>query len=131
MNQRQLDWLLGQGITISALTNPYAVQCTADSLYFSDPDIHWNPKTGQYIAADWCLGDPFDRLSDEPVTIHETPLHWLRASRNGIVVIRWECLFPMLFDVPAVSVPASLRDKYIKHMQPARLPEVIIHETIF
>lgn len=124
MNQRQLDWLLGQGISIDALINPVAVDATDDALHFPDYDTFWNPKTGQFISSQWCLGDQYDRLSDDPLVIHETPIHWLRASRHGIVIIDWSRIFEMLRDEPDISCPGSLKQKYVKFMRPQRTPRV-------
>lgn len=124
MNQRQLDWLLGQGIALDSLINPCAVTATNDALHFSDYDTYWNPKTGQFISDEWCLGDPHYRLSTEPIVIRLNPLDWLKNRRCGIVVIRWESLFHMLWDADHIAVPAELRAKYDKYMQPPRLPKV-------
>ena len=83
----------------------------ADSITFRAMDrdavadlIAWRPESGElasWTGAAFCLGD-YDDISN-PATyfdggsllVHREPLSWLRASREGIVVVRPE-LIPLL-----------------------------------
>ena len=59
--------------------------------------IAWQPRTGQ--LASWrgqafCLGDvddifnPATYFAGDALRVHETPLQWLLAERDGIVIVR-------------------------------------------
>lgn len=59
--------------------------------------IAWQPRTGQ--LASWrgqafCLGDvddvfnPATYFAGDALHVHKTPLQWLQAERNGIVILR-------------------------------------------
>ncbi len=131
LKQSQLDWLLAQGVTTDAIVKPRSLlrdEARPGDLYIDDENAWWNVRTNQVIADHWCLGDPldgYDGMSGTWVlTIHETPLAWLKDGRRGIVVIDWTRLFDMCRDIPRISVPASLRAKYDKHMRPTRLPKL-------
>ncbi len=130
LQQSQLDWLLKQGVTMDALLWPSAVIWLDYGFYFQDDDAIWNPKTGK-ITGHFCLGadnilDADNYSVDGALQIHETPLAWLKANRNGIVVIDWSRCFDQLRDCPRVAVPKSLMAVYRRHMKPPRLPDVRI-----
>lgn len=127
MNQKQLDWLLKtERVPVDALMHPSCVEINATgALYFYEDDVSWHPKTKIFTGGP-ILGD-LDGHNPRvgPLTLHETPLHWLRDRRRGIVVITWPSIFDYLRDVPQIAVPASLREQYDQFMRPLRMPEVI------
>lgn len=149
LRQSHIDWLIAQGVPAIAIVMPYALEIARgiraeDGIFehdpvgtvwfvFNEPDdtIFWNPKTGE-VATD--LGRAFalgqDEIANPGATslgqwlhVHESPLDWLRASRRGIVVLRWELAFEQLRDVERIAVPESLVSRYEKNMKP-KLPAV-------
>jgi hypothetical protein len=149
LRQSHIDWLIAQGVPAIAIVMPYALEIARgiraeDGIFehdpvgtawfvFNEPDdtICWNPKTGE-VATD--LGRAFalgqDEIANPGATslgqwlhVHESPLDWLRASRRGIVVLRWEWAFEQLRDVERIAVPESLVSRYEKNMKP-KLPAV-------
>lgn len=131
--QKQIDWLLSKGVTTDAIVRPWSLlrdDARPGDLYIGGEDAWWNVKTGQVAGVDWCLGDDLGErdcmTGDWTLTIHATTLEWLQAGRRGIVVIDWSKLFERVHDIPRISVPASLKAKYEKHMRPARLPTLTI-----
>jgi hypothetical protein len=130
MKQSQIDWFLAQGVTIQQLTQPSAPIVENRSgtswLYFYEDDALWQPKTGDIFSSwNWCLGHQ-NVEPDKSVTIHASPLDWLRDNRQGIVIIDWSQAFDMLYRLPFVRLPAALRDQYDEAMQMPKLPELEI-----
>lgn len=67
--------------------------------------IAWQPRTGQ--LASWhgqafCLGDvedifnPATYFAGDALRVHETPLQWLLAGREGIVILRPDLAYAYL-----------------------------------
>lgn len=132
MKQPQIDWFLRQGVTIQALSQPSCIITERRSgiywLYFYEDDALWQPKTGELVSSTcWCLGTYEPNVT---VTIHATPLDWLRANRTGIVVIDWAQAFDNLYRLPRVILPASLRAKYDDAMRLPTLPHVEISDGL-
>ncbi len=57
----------------------------------------WQPQTGKlgsWLGAAFCIGDvddifnPATYFADSTLPVHETPLQWLLAEREGIVILR-------------------------------------------
>lgn len=130
LRQSHIDWLIANGVTVSAMIHPTAILWSSDHNVFWFPDelVSWNPDTG-LLSGWWCLGDDLsgrDFMTDDwTLTIHATPLDWLRAGRDGIVVIDWSRLFDYCRDIPRISIPPSLKDKYQRYMRPNRLPKLV------
>ena len=114
----ELRWLLHQGISDTALWPISGATVCFDlkhgtfeldpagerTLIFPAEDcddvidlIAWQPRTGQ--LASWrgqafCLGDvddvfnPATYFDGDALRVHETPLQWLQAEREGIVILR-------------------------------------------
>ena len=114
-----LDWLAGQGVTMGAITSPWAMAAAhvrfdgrgryaphlLGDLAFILPviDRHgaadlcaWAPRTGETatrLGIGWMLGgdligrDIGDGVTVPPLRVFRTPLDWLRAHRNGIVIL--------------------------------------------
>jgi hypothetical protein len=115
-----LQWLLAQGVTISALSAPWAVRATV--AIFSAPGRYtaaligepafvfamldrgivdlaaWAPATGQIgarLGRGWAigqgqLGTDGIGITGAPLPIFRTPLGWLKNHRRGIVIIDWD-----------------------------------------
>jgi len=71
-----------------------AFQQAAVPLLDEDHLFAWQPRHGllaPWLGQPWCMGlQPFSWISDGIVTIHQSPLEWLRASRSGIVILDWQ-----------------------------------------
>lgn len=145
-------WLLAQGVpglVISSLLPLYTVNGVrarngrfdpnpegAPFVYIEDEAdfIFWNRATGELASWDsrtFALGEA---VIDNPATlafgcslnIFDNPLDWLRAKRDGIVIIDWRQAFDRLRDLPRVAVAECLLPTYDKHMRPTHLPKVSV-----
>ena len=158
-SQEDLDAFLRAGVDILALATPIGMRVAVggvahDGLFEPDPDgerwvafeqpfdgdiVFWNRNSGRLCT--WC-GRTFalgQELIDEPATysfdcnlnIFADPLEWLRAKRDGIVILagRWADAFDRLRDCPRVAVDQRLLSLFNKSMKPARLPEVFVITT--
>ena len=100
----------------------------------ADDVIYWQPRSGKmarwngrsfavgedrvYAAATYSFGNWLYIFAD--------PLEWLRASRDGIVIVDWGQAFDRLRDVPRIAVSECLLDKLDQYLQPPRLPEIFV-----
>ena len=102
----------------------------------ADDVVFWHRQTGS--LASW-LGRVFalgEEIIDEAATysfdcalnIFHDPMDWLRARRDGIVVLphRWPVAFDRLRDCPRIAIAESLLPLYRRHMKPARIPELLV-----
>ncbi|CAN7722191.1 hypothetical protein LJR007_003257 [Aminobacter sp. LjRoot7] len=96
--------------------------------------VCWNPRHGKfatYANRVFALGQA---AIDEAVTysfdcalnVFDNPISWLRAKRDGIVVLDWTGTFDRLRDAPRIALAESLLPLYRRHMKPARTPELFI-----
>jgi hypothetical protein len=151
-SQGLLDTLLASGIALRAMIRPTYMRAALghrarDGLFDCDPDgaewlvfqeaedwVCWNVGTGDlatYCGRAFALGA--DRIHEAatysfgfPLTIYATPLEWLTARRDGIVVLDWTRAFDHLRDCPRIAVPESLYGTYNRHMRPCRMPSVLV-----
>lgn len=113
----ELRWLRGQGVSRAAISYPWPIGATnvtfkgsgfelvADErvLTFLVEDYGeiidiaaWQPRTGRiatWLNAGFAIGqeqifNPATYFDDGALYVHETPLQWLLAERNGIVIVR-------------------------------------------
>ena len=122
----ELLWLLDQGVNEHALwpisgatvhfdRGTFEIDDTGErALTFRAEErgevidlIAWQPLTGK--LASWrgvafCLGDfddvfnPGTYFADGALHVHETPLQWLQAAREGIVILRQDLAHTYLAD---------------------------------
>jgi hypothetical protein len=89
--------------------------------------VLWHRPTGRITT--WC-GRAFalgEEVVDNPGTysfdcalkIFVDPLDWLRANRDGIVVLDWDRAYDRLRDAPRIALAESLVPKYERYMRPA------------
>jgi hypothetical protein len=152
LQQTHLDWLTSRGVDVLSVVSPTPVRLAhgrvaADGCFEPEPNgpgwlvfqepgdwVFWQPRTRE--MATW-LGRSFalsEELIFEAVTyaingrlrIFASPLDWLKANRNGIVVIDWRRAFERLRDAPRLAVDEALMPLYWRHMKPPRLPQVQI-----
>lgn len=71
----------------------------------------WFPTTGEtatYLGRAFCLGDhddcynPATWFAESGLLVHASPLEWLRANREGIVIIRPKLSYANLRHVPRI-----------------------------
>lgn len=152
--QAELDAFQRLGIDIMALATPVAMQVAVGSIaanglfepegdgarWFAFPEIEaddivfWHRTSGQ--MASWCgrvfalgeeiIGEPATYSFDCALNIFDSPLDWLRAKRDGIVVLDWERAFDRLRDCPRIAIAEGLLSRYRQHMKPAHLPELLV-----
>jgi hypothetical protein len=119
-SQQELDWFRRQGVTEDALVQPWPIGATSvlfDGHNFApDPNgvraitivvidcgyiidiAAWQPRSGQvasWLGKAFCidqdqLTNPATYFADGALLVHRTPLEWLRAGRDGIVILRPE-----------------------------------------
>jgi hypothetical protein len=98
----------------------------------AEPDdlIAWSPRSGK--IGSWrgtaaFLGDP--EQIDNPatyfaggkLTIHTSPLQWLKANREGLVIVRPELAYVYLRNVPSVFIEdISLARNFKTWVQPPK-----------
>jgi len=155
-SQAELDQMLRAGIDTLALTQPEPVLVSygivgADGRFDAHPrgerwyaiEMHtvddivmWLPDS--MLITSWS-GRAFalgEEIIDRPGTysfdcnlnIFADPLDWLRARRDGIVIVpsQWSLAFDRLRDVPRIAIAERLLPLYRRHMKPARLPELCV-----
>ena len=132
-NDDELRWLLHQGISDAALWPISGATVRFDrgtfdlddagelALTFRAEDcgeivdlIAWQPRTNQ--LASWrgqafCLGDvddvfnPATYFAGDALRVHETPLQWLLADRDGIVILRHDWAHAYLGNCQRIVCP--------------------------
>jgi len=150
LGQREIDWLLGQGVTTTALTCPEPVRIAhgyRDDIgtFEQDPTgekwlafpeeqdtIFWQPKSGElatWLGRNFALGE--DLVDDAgyfslgfPLFVFADPLQWLQHGRHGIVVIQWTGIFDRLRDHNRIEVDPRIREMFDRHFKPRRLPRI-------
>jgi hypothetical protein len=96
--------------------------------------VFWQPRTGELATAEgrtFALGealidDAWTYSFDCSLNIFKSPLEWLQAKRDGIVVVDWPSAFDRLRDCPRVAVAEAMLFNYRRHMKPPRMPEVYV-----
>ena len=152
--QDELDWLLRAGVDIMAVASPVPMKVAIGHvgpdgllepncfgkrwLAFEEPGsddtVFWHPRT--QVLARWsgrafALGqdvvdNPGTYSFDCALNIFDDPLGWLRARRDGIVMLDWSRAFDRLRDAPRIAIAESLLPLYRRHMRPARVPELFV-----
>ena len=152
LRQTEIDWLVRSGVIVPAMVNPVAIRATTGSsshdgifescregdrwLAFEQDDdtVFWQPRQCT-LARDcgraFALGeDVIDRAAtyafDCRLNIFADPLEWLRASRDGIVVLDWSRAFDRLRDCLRIAIAEALLPRYRLHMQPCRMPDLYV-----
>ena len=144
ISQNQIDWLLSQGVPPLAIgsaenaplkrSNQGIVILIEDEAGPTDCAT-WSLRDGGAITlltgAGFALGEyqihnPGIYSFDGCLQLHDDPLSWLRANRDGIVVIDWSRAFDRLRDCPRISVCPSMRETYRQFMKPRHMPELFV-----
>jgi hypothetical protein len=84
------------------------------ALIFIEQDdlVAWPPDTGK--LGTWCRGafalnedaiwNPAAYFMGSALRVHRTPLEWLSAERDGIVIVQPQLAYAMLRDIPRIIV---------------------------
>lgn len=154
--QSELNVILCAGVHIFALAKPSAMKVAVgyvarDGCFEPDPHgerwfafeqhdtddiVFWHRSTARF--ASWtgrafALGQDIINLPetysfDCSLNIFANPQDWLRATRDGIVVLpgKWPLAFDRFRDVPRINLAEQLLPLYRRHMKPVRLPELFV-----
>ncbi|MFT2210689.1 hypothetical protein ACLJYM_02250 [Rhizobium giardinii] len=149
--QRHIDWLTGNGVPMSAIIRPSPIRFARghraiDGRFEHDPNgydwfvfseatdlIFWRPGTDELATLDGRAFAINETMIDAASTysfghclhVFESPLDWLRAARDGCVVVNWRLAFDRLRYCPRIAIAESLLPIYDRHMTPV-LPELFI-----
>ncbi|PBC00942.1 hypothetical protein CK220_28590 [Mesorhizobium sp. WSM3860] len=154
INEQQFDWLLSQGVSVPTIVRPSMIKAATgtkapDGLFEPTPAgaswlvveteqdlVFWNPKTNVFATdfgnafalGEEMIGAAATYSFDCALNIYSHPMDWLRAKRDGIVVLpdQWYRAFDRLRDAPRIALAESLLPIYRRHMRPARLPELFV-----
>lgn len=152
LDQSQIDWLLGQRISVQAMIRPQAILAaiglkasdgrfeeTLDGLPWlvfeeTEDEVFWNPRSTDFATSDgraFALGqevidNPGTYSFDCNLNIFSNPLDWLRAKRDGCVIIDWSRAFDRLRDCPRIAIAEEVLPHYRRHMQPRHMPETFV-----
>jgi hypothetical protein len=154
--QAELDWFLKSGVDIMTLATPQPMQIAEgnlalDGLFESEPSgdrwlafdefavddvVFWQPRLGRFSTWSgraFALGEDLIYAAatyafDCNLNIFADPIDWLRAKRDGIVVIpdKWPLAFDRLRDAPRIAIAEALLPHYRRHMRPGHLPELFV-----
>ena len=97
----------------------------------SDQPMNWAWRTG----LGWALGaDELHRdywPGDAPLTVHATPLDWLRAGGTGLCVLDWEAdELETLRGVQAIEANDWIATRLLRTLsKPRRLPAIVRREV--
>ena len=148
-NDDEVLWLIDEGVSDEALWPISGATVRIDgSRFYLDHEgeraltfraedrgkvidlIAWQPKTGKlasWCGQAFCLGD-FDDISNpatyfagDALRIHKTPLEWLLADRDGIVIVRPDLASAYLANCPRICCSNENHARQVeKYLQPAK-----------
>jgi hypothetical protein len=154
--QADLDWFRRAGINVMALASPTAMHVAMGDVegdgrfgptaagvrWFAfheidaDDIVFWHQATGRlsnWSGRAFALGQeiicqPATYSFDCALNIFADPIDWLRAGRDGVVVLpdRWSAAFDWLRDCPRIALAESLLPIYRRNMRPAHIPELLV-----
>lgn len=151
-NQAELAWLIRERVPTAAMIQPAPVMVATGSkaedglfehaedgerwLAFEQEDdfVFWHPAAenmATFANRAFALGEeiilnPGTYAFDCMLNIFSSPLDWLRAKRDGIVILDWSKAFDRLRDAPRIAIVESLLPLYRRHMRPAHTPELFV-----
>jgi hypothetical protein len=160
-SQIELNWLIRQGVTWDALVKTWPISACRVQFngrtFYPDPNgvraitiavidygeiidiAAWQPRSGRvasWLGHAFCIdqdqvSNPATFFADGALRVHRTPLEWLRAGRDGIVILRPELSYIYLgrchrLWVADVQFAARLR-RWLQ--PPTPTVEIIIADT--
>ncbi|MCH4554852.1 hypothetical protein [Mesorhizobium jarvisii] len=151
-HQQHIDWLIKSGVPVRAMYHPRCVllaqgerakngtfQALENGVFWfvfeeSEDVVFWQPRIGQlathegraFALGEDAINNPATYSYDGHLNIFSDPLDWLRAKRDGIVVLDWTRAFDRLRDCPRISVDEKALTLYKRHMHPPQLPDLYV-----
>ncbi|MCG6116341.1 MAG: hypothetical protein MEQ84_14210 [Mesorhizobium sp.] len=151
-SQADLDALARAGVSVMTLIKPEPMQIARgnkahDGLFEPHPSgdrwyafpaaddiVFWQKETGKiatWTGRAFALGEEIICEASTysfgyALNIFSDPLDWLRARRDGIVVLDWNWAFDRLRDAPRIAVTEDILPLYRRHMKPARMPRLLV-----
>jgi len=148
----RFKWLLDRGVPIATLIELTPIRLAIgkradDGRFDESPDgspwlvfpeeedvVYWQPRTGAlatwngraFALGDDAIGNPGTYSFDCHLNLFADPLDWLRAKRDGIVVLDWSRAYSRLQDCPRIAVTESLVFQYRRHMKPPTGAEIYV-----
>lgn len=96
--------------------------------------VFWNPIDGElathsaraFALNEESVSNPGTYSFDNRLDLYPDPLSWLRAKRDGCVILDWSRAWSRLQDVPRVGVSETLFPTYSRNMRAPKGPETFI-----
>ncbi len=155
LSQPDLDWLLRQHVSTDAMVRPIAMMAATGSkgadgrfeyddtgkrwiAFEQDVDtVFWQPREGSFATetgrafglGETVIENPGTYAFDCNLNIFAHPLDWLRAKRDGIVVLDWNRAFDRLRWVPRIAIDEVLLSTYLRAMKPGSMPALFVLPT--
>jgi hypothetical protein len=152
----EIRWLFAQGVPDTAMLEPTPIR--AANVVFRDGNtfdfdaggvrafifredecddlIAWRPdQLGSWCARSFALGqeaiwNPASWFMGEGLFIRRSPLQWLRADRNGIVIVRPDLAYAMLRHVPRLAFADAAHARQVRTwLQPPKVRCEFLVET--
>ena len=126
-DERECRWLVDQGVNLDSIAMPRAVraapvrfwQTTFDFdddgerslIFMEDRDsVAWQPRTGalacwrgvSFAINEDAINNPATYFAGGMLKVHRTPLEWLKADREGIVIVQSQFAYAYLRDARLV-----------------------------
>lgn len=151
LKQEHIDWLLRNGVTVDAMIKPEAMRLAhgkavnrlfrhdasgAPWLAFAEGHdvVYWQPRTCELATetgATFALGqDVIDRPEtysfDCRCNVFASPLEWLQAGRDGVVVLDWSQAWARFHAVPRLALAEPVVVSFRRHFKPPSGPDVVV-----
>jgi hypothetical protein len=154
---REIAWLLDNGVSEAAMLEPTPLRAanvvflggnTFDfdsdgtrAFIFKEPNdlVAWNPKRDALAAwgcSAFALGEdaiwnPASYFMGDALRVHRTPLDWLKADRDGIVIVKPELTYGYLRNVRRLSFADPVYAQQVKQwLQPPKPAVEILVEIL-
>ena len=87
------------------------------------------PFVGSWLGLVGLLGEERLWRARDVLTVHPSPLDWLRASRTGVCVVDPVWATPMLRDAGPIEVGTHVERRRLSDMLTVRLPDIRVRPT--
>lgn len=88
------------------------------------------PFIGSWLGRAGLLGEEQIHRARDVLQVHATPLDWLRAGREGVVMVNPVRAAPVLRDAGAMAVATSHERHRLVETITVRLPPIIVRPTL-
>ena len=154
-DERECRWLVSQGVTPDTIAKPRPIRAASvrfwqntfdfdddgerSLIFLEDRDaIAWQPRTG--ALACWCgvnfalneeaIDNPATYFAGGALKIHRTPLDWLRADGDGIVIVQPRYSYAMLRHVRRLAFADAVYARQVRRLlEPPKCTAEFLVET--